>query len=97
MSKICSTGSPGLLVRLLFLLPGLLPAAGLLTTLAALLLFLLMLIGHEITPWSEKTNNAALRADLPVALAVAWLNLKRALRNTQYPLTTGFQFCSERV
>jgi hypothetical protein len=52
-----------LLVRLLLLLAGLLPAAALLTTLAALLVLLILRIaffGHQITPWFNIRNNAAL-------------------------------------
>jgi hypothetical protein len=54
--------STGLLGRLLWLLPGLLPAALLLTTLATLaaLLLLVTLIGHSLTPLNLKQDNAAL-------------------------------------
>ena len=46
----------GLLVRFLLLLSGLLPAAALLTTLAALLVFLITLVRHELLLGLPKEN-----------------------------------------
>jgi hypothetical protein len=53
-----------LLVRLLLLLAGLLPAAALLATLAALLVLLIALIGHQITPCLTE-ENAGLAPNVP--------------------------------
>jgi hypothetical protein len=54
----------GLLVRLLTLLIVLLLTTTALL-LAALLILLIALIGHQIAPWVCKTNNAALRSNVP--------------------------------